>query len=1147
MKLQNDLFAKQNPNRYTENRRMQSLFLPEILDKKIENVEYFGKNYNEAYSIFEKWAEMEDEGELASRKESNIEAEFITDIFGKALGYKLFSENLDSWELEPKFKIDGLESDALIGYFGTGKEPAPAAVIELKGPNVNLDRDRFNGRTAVQQCWDYMNMLPDCSWGIVSNIISFRIYHRSLTPNRYEHFALRDLIRKSNFSRFFYIFQRDGLLTGFGGTPPRADRLLEESIERQEEIGDELYLNYNYNRQRLISHLIKPPKSLSLDGAIRTTQKILDRIIFIAFCEDRGLLPSKTIHKAYEFAAPFTKVVNPRWQNFKDLFNSIDQGNTKARISPYNGGLFKEDDYVDNLELSDDWTDFFESVGNYDFNNCINVDVLGHLFERSINDIEKLRLSGFFNAEVEEEDLPKMEKSAERKRGGIFYTPPDFTAYIVKTVVGSIIDKKRRQIDEEMDIDEQRKFSGKPDSKTAELWLRRLEALKEIKIVDPACGSGAFLIRAYDYLEEKYQDVMDHLEFHHPDYERGSYKSIPDFILQNNLYGVDLSPEATEITQLALWIRSAQEGKTLADLSQNIICGNSLVTDKDVDAKALVWDETFPAVFNRANAGFDCVIGNPPWERIKLQEREFFDAIDPKVGSAVSAAQRRNLIKKITAEKPEINARHKEAKEYADRILKYIRTSGRYPLTSNGDVNTYTVFAELAYNIISPAGRVGLLIPSGIATDYTTRRFFSKLVQDKVLICFYDFENKAPVFPDVHRSYKFSIFVFSGGQEKTKSADFAFFLREVKELENKKRHIKLDDDDFRAFNPNTLNCPVFRSEKDAAIARNIYHNIPVLVNRNLDEQGNLWGIRFITMFHQTNDAELFIEAKTLKRRGYKQDGLLLRKKTKIYMPLYEAKSIQAYDHRAASIVIKEINWMRQGQTKATWDVQHQNPDYSARFRWYVDEENVKAAMKDQLQDSYIAYKEITSPTNIRTMIASFIPHAAVVNTAVLITTGKDISKRLECCLLANLNSFVLDFIAKQKVGGVHLSFFIVEQLPILPPDFYQMQCPWAKNQTLEEWISERVLKLTCTANDMIPLAGEAGFEPKIHKWNSVERRELMAELDAAYFHLYKIDRDAADYMLSTFSKISDPGKTAFEMESVREKVLKRYDEFGMNV
>ena len=389
-----------------------------------------------------------------------------------------------------------------------------------------------------------------------------------------------------------------------------------------------------------------------MDKAIKISQKLLDRIIFVAFCEQRNLLPENSIHKAWSQYSPFEQVTNPRWQNFLKLFDSIDKGNPQLGISPFNGGLFKEDPDVDNLQLDDNWTTFFNRIGTYDFRYEVNVDVLGHLFERSVNEIERITLSGFFEAKSETEQ-PKMEKSAERKRFGIYYTPPEFTSFIVNNTMAKVIDERFDQIAKQHGVKFEDAEFGEPNNKLAQFWTECLNTVREIKIVDPACGSGAFLIQAYYLLEERYQDIITQIVYHSQKPAEELLSEIPNFILHDNLFGVDLSPEAVEITQLALWIRSAHKGKTLADLSKNIVCGNSLVEDKAVHPRAMKWKETFPDIFNRSNRGFDCVIGNPPWERMKLQKREFFDAAGkPEITAAVNAATRRKLIEKLETERP---------------------------------------------------------------------------------------------------------------------------------------------------------------------------------------------------------------------------------------------------------------------------------------------------------------------------------------------------------------------------------------------------------------------------------------------------------------------------------------------------------------
>ncbi len=558
------------------------------------------------------------------------------------------------------------------------------------------------------------------------------------------------------------------------------------------------------------------------------------------------------------------------------------------------------------------------------------------------------------------------------------------------------------------------------------------------------------------------------------------------------------------------------------------------------------WQAVFPAVFGRAESGFDCVIGNPPWERMKLQEREFFSFSAPDIANAVSAAKRRELIAALGRGNPTLFARYQQAKEDADRALAYARNSGQYPLTGRGDINTYMVFAELARKIVAPHGRVGLLTPSGVATDDTTKEFFSALMESKTLIALYDFENRLRIFPDVDGRFKFCVLLFGGAESNTAQADFVFFAHKVADLKDKNRHVALSGKDLALLNPNTRTCPIFRSRQDAELTKAIYRRVPVLLDESRVEGGNPWGIKYLTMFHQTNDAELFQSPAQLQKMGCRLEGNRWVGKDRTFLPLYEAKMIQAYDHRAASVVIAAGNWVRQGQTEATTPVQHQNPEFVAQPRWWVEQTEVEKVCGARIRPAYLSYKDVTSATNERTMIAALIPHVAVVNSAPLMLTGDGISPRQTCCLLGNLNSFVLDFAARQKVGGNHLNYFIVNQLPIFPPEHYAQRCPWDRRRTLETWISERVLQLSCTANDMKPLAEAAAFDPPVHKWSDAERAELLAELDAAFFLLYGIDREEMDYMLGTFSGMK-VGEQPVGMVSRRQLIQAAYERLGAQI
>jgi hypothetical protein len=1165
------LFDEQERHLERRLRRQRALFIPRLLREAAASFQLQGEAREHAYQIAIRWANLETSGHLPGYKETSIDTQFLDQLFGEGLGYRVKTGSPDAWELEHKFAVPGVgTADAGLGEFP--ESSAPAAVVELKGAMTDLDRDRSNGRTAVQQCWDYLNALPGCPWGIVSNFKTIRLYHREKGTLAYEEFTLQELRNRERFDEFYCLFERGGLLESRVGQQPRALRLLQRTAERQKEVGDDLYMAYQWRRLELIEHLNRH-EGKSLDDAIRIAQKILDRIIFIAFCEDRGLLPEKSLEATQRDIRTYSRAKNPAWENFLDLFTAIDKGaKGKREITAFNGGLFADDPEINALELAGEkWTNAFVGFGKYDFSEEVNVEVLGHLFERSITELEKLRVGGLFalhaniadatgnggtqtaarkgkptKASADESPLSKMPKSAQRKRFGIYYTPPAFTGLIVERTIDALVGERFAELatKHKVNPDARRNQDSK---KLLAYWTACLTALEGITVCDPACGSGAFLIRAYDALDAHYKIVTHGLGG--TDFAPGELAtiedSIPDRILNHNLYGVDLSREAVEITQLALWIRSARRGKTLADLSRHIIHGNSLVSDPAVDPKALDWHQAFPTIFGDGGpGGFSCVIGNPPWERVKVQDREFFSLTDPVTAGAVNAGDRKKRIAAMPEVNPELHASYLVARDHAQQLLDYARGSNRYPLTGKGDVNLYMLFAELAGTLVAPDGLVGLLVPSGIATDDTTKDFFSNLMDAKQLVSLYDFENKAGHFEDVHRAFKFTALVFGGHRHETVKADFVFFAHNVEDTAavNKQRHIALTGADMALLNPNTKTCPIFRTRRDAELTKAIYKRIPILIDENRKQGGNPWGIKFFTMFHQTNDAEHFCMAKAWEKKGYKLDGNVYVKTRKRALPLYEAKMVQAFDHRAASVIVDEGNWVRQGQKAETTLVLHQNPEFCVSPRWWVDEAAVDQMLEGRPGNKpwFMGFKDITSPTNARTLIASFIPRSAVTNKFVLILT--DAKPRRQACLLANFNSLVFDYVTRQKIGGITLNFFIVEQLPTLPPDAYAEKCPWSKKESLERWISERVLKLSCTADDIRPLANACDFAGSdgsgIHKWREAERLQLRAELDAAFAHLYNVSEDDFAYILSTFSSVPEPAIAA-TLDAYRELAAAR--------
>jgi len=522
------------------------------------------------------------------------------------------------------------------------------------------------------------------------------------------------------------------------------------------------------------------------------------------------------------------------------------------------------------------------------------------------------------------------------------------------------------------------------------------------------------------------------------------------------------------------------------------------------------WHLEFPEVFMQGQ-GFDCNLGNPPWERIKLQEKEFFAQRDPEIANAPNAAARKRLITNLPESNPALWKAFASAKRMSEGESHFMRASGRYPLNAVGDLNTYQIFAGLFRELLSNNGRAGVIVPTGIATDDTNKQFFADLTEKKALVSFYDFENREGIFPDVHRSYKFCLLTMGGPNAAPEGTDFAFFLTNTAQINEPDRHFKLSAEDIALLNPNTRTCPIFRSKRDAEITKTIYRRIPVLIDESKGEAGNPWGAKFSTMFHMANDSNLFRTRKQLEADGWELKGNIFKRDGEKYLPLYEAKMTQPYDHRAADVIISATAVVRQGQPDSLSDDEHQDPNRLPLPRYWVHD----AEVEDQIGSLkwQLGFTNVTSPTNERSMLPCFIPKVGVGHSMPLIM-GDDKVSLME--LGACLSSIPFDYIGRQKLGGVNYTFFIVKQIP-LP------KCA----QTLRKDILERVLELTYTAYDMKPFAEDVWAElypeasarpplPEPFIWDEERRYKIRCELDAMYFHLYGINRDDTDYILETF-------------------------------
>jgi len=520
------------------------------------------------------------------------------------------------------------------------------------------------------------------------------------------------------------------------------------------------------------------------------------------------------------------------------------------------------------------------------------------------------------------------------------------------------------------------------------------------------------------------------------------------------------------------------------------------------------WPLVFPEVF--ARGGFDVVLGNPPWERIKLQEQEFFARRSPEIATAPNKAARDRLIKSLvrqdaTPVEKALFREFEDAKHEAEAVSLFFRDSGRYPLTAFGDINMYAIFAETFLRLINKQGRAGIIVPTGIATDNSTKTFFDEIVSKKRLVSLYDFENRERIFTSVYFRVRFCLVTI--GSEVT-NINFAFLLTQPEQLVDHRRRFTLSPEYIELFNPNTHTCSIFRSKYDSEITKKIYARVPVLIDETKGPDGNPWGISFMRMFDMSNDSGLFKTFAQLESDGSRRTGATwIDTKGETWMPLYEAKMIHHFDHRYGDFSLANLKEDKDPrEIPHASDDQLMNPNYTVTPRYWVKKREVddRLHVKGWNHCWLMGWRDITNATNERTMIATVFPMVGVTNSLPLFFISDDKS-HLAGVLIGNLSSLILDFCAKHKVGGTHLNFFIVEQLALLPPTAY--------SQANLDFIIPRVLELTYTGEAMRPFAEELSYDGPPFIWNTDRRAVIRAELDAQYAYLYGLTRDELRYIL----------------------------------
>lgn len=841
----------------------------------------------------------------------------------------------------------------------------------------------------------------------------------------------------------------------------------------------------------------------------------------------------------------------------------------------------------------------------------------------------------FMGGSTDPEQADKKQKGNARKLTGSYYTPTCLVEQVLKTALDPLLEECCKNP------------------------VYAQQKLLALRVIDPACGSGHFLLGAARRIAERLADarIPGQMGGATPDvFQRAMHD-----VIRHCIYGVDINPMAIELVRMNLWLEGYQPGKALSFLDAHLRHGNSLLglfsadalqypipadaykclpgdnadvckaaneanrkhakarakspylpyqaqpviatesmpedSPSQVQAAAAAWQSNqetlahstaavaadiwvgaflvsktevdavpttrilddflnglcaadnvaiqaaqqacrqadvfhwhlaFPEVFQKG--GFDCVLGNPPWDKVQLKEEEWFAERNEIVAKAAGATRKKyikllslgelqNQIKPVQTEdfKSSLDEiiLYKQFEEELHLSLAtnaYYHTSGekggRFPLTGTGGVNMYALFAETNSFLRSEEGRAGFIVPTGIATDKTTSLFFMHLVKNKQITSLYDFNNKYRLFPSVHSDTRFSCVTIAYSEQ----IEVACYMTNEKQLQDERIRARMNVDDFAKINPNTGTCPLFRCEADAELAVKLYRKAPILINKKTEE--NPWRVAFKQgLFNMTTASHLFLDEKP--------EG-------EDVLPLYEGKIIYNYDHRYNTFDETGDNAIERSVSLQ----EKKNLTYDFSPRYWVRDLEVKSRLAGRKTNWFLGFRDITNPTNERTLIMSFFPYSAVGNKLPLIFSEEKIE--LQCCLLANGNALIFDYLVRLKVSGKNMNFFLVEQFPFLPPSAY--------TEADIAYIASRVLELSYTSYSMRPLAEALGYTGEPFPWDEDRRVQLKAELDAYYAKLYGLTREELAYILDPTTKYPTDCPTV-TFPTLQNNEMKKYGEY----
>lgn len=1164
--------------------------------------------------------------------------------------------------------------------------------IHIVGAGNKLDKPSPTGRPRLSPhalVQEYLNRHEDL-WAPVTNGLQFRLLRDAARMSRptFLEFDLAQMMESELFSEFHLFFRLVHRSRWPKSQEQASECLLEQYFEHGIETGGRVRDHLRDGVEEALkifgNGFLEHPGNDELRRKLREGElnalpfyrqllRLIYRFLFLMVSEERRLVgPDPADDRAwivydnfYSISRLRDKVERPidpeerhwdLWEGVKQTFlvYAYEKEGKKLGISPLDGTLFGEfalPDFEASSLLNRHFLQAFAHLSLFKDGKVTRRINYAHLDVEELGSVYESLLD--FHPFIEEKQGKlsfELRTGTERKSTGSYYTRPELVQELIKSALIPVIEERLEK---------------------ANTKEEKEKALLNLKVCDPAAGSGHFLLAAARAIGKELARTRTGEDQFGPSEFRLAVRDV----IQHCIYGVDLNELAVDLCKVALWLEGHNRDMPLTFLDHRIKHGNSLIgldtldrlkdgipddafkpvtgDDKDVAKKvrasnreqrkaweagqislgddlaanlvedlhsfakqnkaiddisemtpedyhnkeaqydkvrsnrrwledynaANLWTAAFfyplvdqqdPAIpmherlindlrhpgsahgqlIGKCNAlgsvqrffhwplefpevaetgGFDAVLGNPPWARIKLQEQEFFATRDPEIAAAPNKAARTKLIRKLGKVNPSLAKEFEQAKHDAEATSRFVRASRRFPLSAVGDVNTFLLFAELGAKLLDPGGRSGVIVPAGIATDSTGKGLLNHLVDKRRIVSITGFENEAFIFPSVHHSFKFCLLTIAGSSLSAQKPTFRFFIRHFKELSDEIRKFRLDSQEIKKLNPNTRTLPVFRTRVDAEITKRIYDTTGVLVNE--EENSNPWQIRFLTMFHMANDSNLFVNNPTPET-----------------LPLYEAKMIWQYDDRYGTYEGATQQQLNVGNLPQPNASLKRDPQYAISPRYWVEKREVDRRLKDWQFDWVIGFREITSSISQRTVICTVLPRVAVGNKIPLVFPNSN-DKKLMACLIANLNSIVLDYVARQKVAGLSLSYFLLKQLPVLPPQAYQ--------EKDLDFITERVVRLVYNSNQTACFANDMGYFGAPFQWDDVERHKTKCELDAYFALLYRLNDEDLRYLIDpvivygeefpseTFRVLKEKELRDYSEYRTKRLILKAWDELGL--